>query len=481
MISADMTKSTVAKRMIQLILLILLLCAAAQIIFVGPVGAPDAENSDLGSTITYVYDKGKMISGGGVAGLVIGAPLLLFGQVGAIIILILISFVAVMLITDKSLGDLFGIFRKPAEKIKEHHDRVTEEREIIKPELEQLEEQRRAQRSEERERRIAEKKAKRAEHELTAEEKRKNKFASIANVTTSAQQEVSEEEKKEAKLKEKEVEPPKDPIIEQKKESNVFQKDLHEYLNVRYDNKGLSPNKAFPSDDKPAEPYRPDAPMFADGSGCEDIPEKHLNPVIKHDSLIESHPVHISSENTSSYSDADSSEDEPPFDVDKPEDNTSAQETDIAEAIKDFRREQEERAAAAENNARVLDTVIKEDEHGQQHLSELVSEGDNYTLPPLELLNDIIHDRSDTDINEEIQHNAATLVETLKSFGVEANFLEAVRGPSVTRYELQPAPGVKISKITGLVDDLAVRLDTVGVRIEAPIPGKAAVGIEVPN
>ena len=73
------------------------------------------------------------------------------------------------------------------------------------------------------------------------------------------------------------------------------------------------------------------------------------------------------------------------------------------------------------------------------------------------------------------------LVETLKSFGVQTKILDICRGPAVTRYELQPAAGVKISKITNLADDLAMNLAATGVRIEAPIPGKAAVGIEVPN
>ncbi len=82
---------------------------------------------------------------------------------------------------------------------------------------------------------------------------------------------------------------------------------------------------------------------------------------------------------------------------------------------------------------------------------------------------------------EELQTNGRILVETLKSFGVQTKILDICRGPSVTRYEIQPAAGVKISKITNLSDDLALSLAATGVRIEAPIPGKAAVGIEVPN
>ena len=82
---------------------------------------------------------------------------------------------------------------------------------------------------------------------------------------------------------------------------------------------------------------------------------------------------------------------------------------------------------------------------------------------------------------EELQTNGKILVDTLNSFGVSTKIMDICRGPSVTRYEIQPAAGVKISKITSLSDDLALNLAATGVRIEAPIPGKAAVGIEVPN
>lgn len=82
---------------------------------------------------------------------------------------------------------------------------------------------------------------------------------------------------------------------------------------------------------------------------------------------------------------------------------------------------------------------------------------------------------------EEMHKTADLLVSTLDSFGVPTRILDVTRGPSVTRYEIQPQAGVKISRITNLADDIALNLAAAGVRIEAPIPGKAAVGIEVPN
>ena len=108
------------------------------------------------------------------------------------------------------------------------------------------------------------------------------------------------------------------------------------------------------------------------------------------------------------------------------------------------------------------------------------SEEKKYQFPPIQLLKPKL-DSDDSDAMEEMQNNAKKLIDTLTSFGVKASIVNICRGPSVTRYELQPAPGVKISKITNLSDDIALSLAANGVRIEAPIPGKAAVGIEVPN
>lgn len=103
-----------------------------------------------------------------------------------------------------------------------------------------------------------------------------------------------------------------------------------------------------------------------------------------------------------------------------------------------------------------------------------------YTYPSVRLLRQRF-DSNDADAMKELQNNATKLVDTLKSFGVSASITNICRGPSVTRYELKPAAGVKINKITNLADDIALNLAADKVRIEAPIPGKAAVGIEVPN
>ena len=108
-------------------------------------------------------------------------------------------------------------------------------------------------------------------------------------------------------------------------------------------------------------------------------------------------------------------------------------------------------------------------------------EAHKYKIPPTTLLSAPKTTGISGDAEAEMKNNAETLVDTLKSFGVSTRIVDIHRGPTVTRYELQPSAGVKVSKITGLSDDIALNLAAAGVRIEAPIPGKAAVGVEVPN
>ena len=113
-------------------------------------------------------------------------------------------------------------------------------------------------------------------------------------------------------------------------------------------------------------------------------------------------------------------------------------------------------------------------------LSMVQKEHQPYCYPSLNLFN-ANRPEDESGAVREMKRNADILVNTLDSFGVKTKILDICRGPSVTRYELQPQAGIKVSRITSLADDIALNLATAGVRIEAPIPGKPAVGIEVPN
>ena len=105
---------------------------------------------------------------------------------------------------------------------------------------------------------------------------------------------------------------------------------------------------------------------------------------------------------------------------------------------------------------------------------------DNYKMPSVNLLNKI-DNKNDDNSRKKVLKNASLLEQTLANFGVEAKVNQVTGGPTITRYEIQPSPGVKVSKIVNLTDDIALSLAAKSIRMEAPIPGKSAIGIEVPN
>ena len=139
--------------------------------------------------------------------------------------------------------------------------------------------------------------------------------------------------------------------------------------------------------------------------------------------------------------------------------------------IKQAERKAQAKAEKVENAFEISETAFVTSRSGKSK---------PYKFPPLSCLRDA-NGSQGVDYSRELQSNGQHLIDVLKSFGVEAKICEICRGPSVTRYEIQPAPGVKISKITGLSNDIAMNMAASGVRIEAPIPNKSAVGIEIPN
>lgn len=127
----------------------------------------------------------------------------------------------------------------------------------------------------------------------------------------------------------------------------------------------------------------------------------------------------------------------------------------------------------------VKEIVSKEIEYSINEVDEIIKK--EYVFPSMDLLNINSKLKLKNEDKKDLIENANKLEETLSNFGVEAKVVQVTKGPSVTRFELQPSPGVKVSKIVNLQDDIALGLAANGVRMEAPIPGKAAIGIEVPN
>jgi len=152
----------------------------------------------------------------------------------------------------------------------------------------------------------------------------------------------------------------------------------------------------------------------------------------------------------------------------------------IAEVIEDSEPETPATVSKEEKPEPVTEADISKFENEIIDNSESLPQEEEYRFPPVSLLKENTKKGSASG-EKELKATAENLVNVLRSFGVETRIVDVTRGPTVTRYELQPSAGVKISKITSLADDIALNLAAAGVRIEAPIPNKAAIGIEVPN
>lgn len=147
----------------------------------------------------------------------------------------------------------------------------------------------------------------------------------------------------------------------------------------------------------------------------------------------------------------------------------------IENAIGDSREEKKSKDES------VKPPVVNVDKNGQTTFFEKDNKISAYVYPPVDILKYAKNPVASEIVQQEIQEKSAKLVETLETYGAKTRIVGIHRGPSVTRYELQPAAGVRVSKITGLADDIALNLAAMSVRIEAPVPGKACIGIEVPN
>ena len=156
----------------------------------------------------------------------------------------------------------------------------------------------------------------------------------------------------------------------------------------------------------------------------------------------------------------------------KRENKDSEAERSLDEIIEDSNKKKKEKEEKKEAEKKSEEFTVSKD--------SMNASVEDYQTPPIEILKEAKQNNSKSSQGE-IKNTAQLLVDTLDSFGVEAEITAVAQGPTVTRYELKPAPGVRINKITNLADDIALNLAATHVRIEAPIPGKSAVGIEVPN
>lgn len=461
LIATDKSRTSILTKLLQLSGGIVILSTAIQIFFVGSVGEG---TTDFIGAVASLYSDGTRLTGGGIIGGLPAWILLMFGNVGAIVIIILIAFVFVMLISRKSLMDFLGAVGKPVKKAavtaKEKHAQHKEEMEALRREQEQL--------------------------KLQAESENKERLAQLEMNTVGSEKTTLKDRQKEN-------------IEEQKKDSDNFINELKNYNGIV----SPKPDEAVQQSDEKLPDIAPESDIH---TSCEKLPDLPAMTDKSADSTIENadYEKQISNVNAESKDivcDTASTVDEYPPLPDYPPEEVNPVEAALNSFIEEANGEQEtirqrEEQFVNDVSAPVsepVDTVVGKtigdnaaDEHSDEdEISEklytVTIDPDNHPLPPTALLDEIMPGKAQEDIDRELETNANTIVEALRSFGVQTKCIGTCRGPSVTRYELQPAAGVKISKITGLADDIALNLASSGIRIEAPIPNKPAVGIEVPN
>lgn len=475
---------------------ILLLCAAVQIF---SVGAVPGEN--FGEVIANLYKDGKEFRGGGVFALFVGGLLLLLGRLGATILIIILILVCVLLCTGITVADFTDRMVKPVRNAKdkavEHHNRIREENRIAAEELHMQQDE-----------------IEKIQAEIDAEQQEKRSVAELSRAVfsvsdpeeqepepivedTSAHTEPESSEKphiievpRPDPVKPAEPELPAEPdpaeteqLLEEQHEDSVdYMAEIKDYIMQK--NRAVleeaERSEKDPLEDEDAElvpiidalhRFKEENPENAPVSSIEDLPENSIT----------------SSEESELPFDLDDVADEPETES-QPQKDAAAPETSAPKAAEPERPENPVKPEILEvprPDRPVTPPAAPAPERPAMPLKKPAPEelkfSDVYTLPPVNLLNPVQKKLTQADIDNEIDRNSRKLVEALQSFGVQTKLVGVSRGPSVTRYELQPAPGVKISKITGLQDDIALNLASAGVRIEAPIPNKSAVGIEVPN
>ena len=475
---------------------ILLLCAAVQIFSVGAV--PD---ENFGEVIANLYKDGKEFRGGGVFALFIGGLLLLLGRLGATILIIILILVCVLLCTGITVADFTDRMVKPVRNAKdkavEHHNRIREENRIAAEELHMQQDE-----------------IEKIQAEIDAEQQEKRSVAELSRAVfsvsdpeeqepepivedTSAHTEPESSEKphiievpRPEPVKPAEPELPAEPdpaeteqLLEEQHEDSVdYMAEIKDYIMQK--NRAVleeaERSEKDPLEDEDAElvpiidalhRFKEENPENAPVSSIEDLPENSIT----------------SSEESELPFDLDDVADEPETES-QPQKDAAVPETSAPKAAEPERPENPVKPEIVEvprPDRPVTPPTAPAPERPAMPLKKPAPEelnfSDVYTLPPVNLLNPVQKKLTQADIDNEIDRNSRKLVEALQSFGVQTKLVGVSRGPSVTRYELQPAPGVKISKITGLQDDIALNLASAGVRIEAPIPNKSAVGIEVPN
>ncbi len=451
-LSLNRTRSTVLSAVLKSILCVLMVCAAAEIFLCGKV---NGEN--FGELVKNLYASGLELRGGGFFALIIGVPLLFLGKVGAGIIIVIVAVVCVFLMTNLTLPQvaawISSVAKDTGAAAADYHERRKQERAIAEEEYRAAAEERELEK--ERKRALAE--VEREQRARAREEQLKSVMDNISAEPPApepAPEPVQAPAPAPSPVLGRKV-PPAEPEIPEPSEA-VSGEEMLEKLR-----KYMEKKHPIMREEEPADPLEDkNAELVPIVDALSEFEKEHGKPARVSrivNAPAESRTTSDLSTKTAEISESD--EAELSLDID---DIVSEKKPEIVDN------------RPVEPFVNVFKNTAPERPKQEYRVVEA------FELPSVDLLNPVKHSVPNADIRNEIRATADKLVATIKSFGVETVYTGAARGPSVTRYELQLAPGVKISKVQNLAEDIALHIGVSGVRIAA-VPEKAAVGIEVPN
>ena len=429
-------------------------------------------NGDLKETsIKKIYESASYSNGGAWGGIIGGALVRFMGRTGSLILVIGLFVVAVVIITEKSVikavGHLTGNAAREARSKSEEWKLRREEQKLL---IEQKKEEariaaekeaiaRRARLEEARKEAAARLEREKEEQRLrqeTVHQKTDNEpeGAAVQEPEEMIEEEITEDIRKE-------ITSVDIPIIDPEQDAYLERKRRFQQRNLQ---KTQEPDDKKPEQKKEQEQEiiihtQPEPVRQPKAEIKEVVPEPVMEPEVIREMPVEDETEIMEEPEEMPHKDME--EDALSVDIEEPE---------VPKDIHVTLAEENDSDRKATTSALPLKNI-----KGTQLEVEEV-----YQFPSIELLKPG-EPLSGGESREDLMHNARVLEEALMSFGVEAKVLQVNKGPAVTRYELQPEQGVKVSRIVNLADDIALNLAASGIRIEAPIPGKRAVGIEIPN
>lgn len=423
LLAQNKSKNEIVRRLCESILGILLISGFFEVFFF-----PEIKGNTLSATLEYIYNDSMNLRGGGVVGSLIGLSLLtVFGKTGARIIMVLSLIVITMFLTNTSLLGIVDLIKLPFIKLKEAFAELSFNDDVIPEDMG-------------------------VDDEVDVEEPQKNKSR-----------------KKLPTLKE---------VLDSFDNNNTDDDDeSNEYL--ENDEEDTDTSSKFYALSKLASKTfervknKIDSTLFVYDDNDDNNNDDDIDNYDEEDEYQEDYNKSYTNDpeldavfNTPSYED---NKDDSNIDIDIFEKDTISNDTQLESSIIEL-------TPTEDTQLEIYTTDVESTPKKVTPKKKY-----KYKYPSTELLEVGVNNNSSKISKQELETTAKKLIETLESFQAKATVIGISRGPAVTRYEVQPQSGIKVSKITNLADDIALNLATSGVRMEAPIPGKSAIGVEVPN